>query len=60
MTQQDFARMTAVIDGMLERARLAQVTRGTIYQIMAAAHEADAYEEAAADLLEALPVPEDE
>lgn len=57
MTQQEFARMTAVIDDFLRLAGawLAQAQIGS----QGATARAISYEDAAADLLAALPVPED-
>ncbi len=59
MTQQDFARMTAVIDKWLREAAVS-ATAFKKTGLPAAFGFYSAKQDAAADLLEALPVPEDE
>ncbi len=55
MTQQDFARMTAVIDEWLNEC----VPLSESFRLWDTA-ESEAFQDAAADLFEALPVPEGE
>jgi len=59
MTQQDFARMTAVIDELLRQAGVAKFVADN-YGLGPNFGAWIAKQEAAADLLSALPVPEDE
>ncbi len=62
MTQQEFARMTAVIDVLLEEAEARRYLAGFASSQTGGCLllRAKDLEDAAADILAALPVPEDE
>ncbi len=61
MTRQEFERMTAVIDEWLREATVRREIAGSDYNYpaMSIRAAAEAYETAAADILAALPVPEE-